>query len=78
MLTSAGMDFPIDTILYDVRWWTHQPLSHRHLEEMTQERGVFVDYSSLSLWTIRFLSLLEKVFCWQDRRLRRSSPMDET
>jgi transposase-like protein len=31
----------------------------RHLEEMREERGVFVDHASINRWAIRFLPLLE-------------------
>ena len=49
-------------ILVSIRWYAAYPLSYRHLEEMMQERGVFVDHSSISRWAIRFLPLLEKTF----------------
>ena len=63
MLATKGMRFPIDVILACIRWYAAYPLSYRHLEEIMQERGVFVDYSSINRWAIRFLPLLEKVFC---------------
>ena len=56
------MRFPIDVILVCIRWYAAYPLSYRHLEEMMQERGVFVDHSSINRWAIRFLPLLENVF----------------
>ena len=59
MLAAKGMRFPIDVILVCIRWYAAYPLSYRHLEEMMKERGVFVDHSSISRWTIRFLPLLE-------------------
>ena len=62
MPATQGMRFPIDVILVCIRWYAAYPLSYRHLEEMMQERGVFVDHSSINCWAIRFLSLLEKVF----------------
>ena len=62
MLATKGMRFPIDIILVCIRWYSAYPLSYRHLEEMMQERGVFVDHSSINRWAIRFLPLLEKVF----------------
>ena len=62
MLNTKGMRFPIDVILVCIRWYAAYPLSYRHLEEMMQERGVFVDHSSINRWAIRFLPLLEKVF----------------
>ena len=62
MLNTKGVRFPIDVILVCIRWYAAYPLSYRHLEEMTQERGVAVDHSSINRWTVRFLPPLKKVF----------------
>ena len=62
MLATKGMRFPIDVILVCIRWYAAYPLSYRHLEEMMEERGVFVDHSSINRWAIRFLPLLRKSF----------------
>ena len=62
MLVTKGMRFPIDVILVCIRWYAAYPLSYRHLDEMMEERGVFVDHSLINRWTIRYLPLLEKVF----------------
>jgi putative transposase len=70
------MRFPIDIILVCIRWYVAYPLSYRHLEEIMQERGVFVDHSSINRWAIRFLPLLEKVF--HKRAVGCSWRMDET
>ena len=78
MLNTKGMRFPIDVILVCLRWYAAYPLSYRHLEEMMQERGVFVDYSSINRWAIRFLPLLEKVFRKHKRPVGVSWRMDET
>ena len=43
-----------------------------------QERGVFVDHSSINRWAIRFLPLLEKVFRKHKRPVGSSWRMDET
>ena len=43
-----------------------------------QERGVFVDHSSINRWAIRFLPLLEKVFRKHKRPVGVSWRMDET
>ena len=43
-----------------------------------QERGAFVDHSSINRWAIRFLSLLEKVFRKYKRPVGGSWRMDET
>ena len=78
MLVTKGMRFPIDVILVCIRWYAAYPLSYRHLEEMMEERGVFVDHSSINRWAIRFLPLLEKVFRKHKRPVGGSWRMDET
>ena len=78
MLATKGMRFPIDIILVCIRWYVAYPLSYRHLEEIMQERGVFVDHSSINRWAIRFLPLLEKVFRKHKRAVGGSWRMDET
>ena len=78
MLVTKGMRFPIDIILVCIRWYATYPLSYRHLEEMMEERGVFVDHSSINRWAIRFLPLLEKVFRKHKRPVGSSWRMDET
>jgi putative transposase len=78
MLDIKRMRFPIDVILLCIRRYAAYPLSYRHLEEMMQERGVFVDHSSINRWAIRFLPLLEKVFRKHKRPVGGSWRMDET
>ena len=78
MLAAKGVRFPINIILACIRWYAAYPLSYRHLEEMMEERGVFVDHSSINRWAIRFLPLLEKVFRKHKRAVGASWRMDET
>ena len=78
MLDIKGMRFPIDVILVCIRWYAAYPLSYRHLEQMMEERGVFVDHSSINRWAIRFLPLLEKVLRKHKRPVGKSWRMDET
>ena len=74
-----GMRFPVEIILMCVRWYAAYPLSYRHLEEMMEERGVFLDHSTINRWAIRFLPMLEKVFRRQYKRpVGLSWRMDET
>ena len=74
-----GMRFPVEIILVCVRWYAAYPLSYRHLEEMMEERGVFLDHSTINRWAIRFLPMLEKVFRRQYKRpVGLSWRMDET
>lgn len=72
------MRFPIDVILACIRRYAAYPSSYRHLEEMMEERGVFVDHSSINRWAIRFLPLLEKVFRKHKRPAGGRWRMDET
>lgn len=78
MLNTKGMRFPLDVILVCIRWYVAYPLSYRHLEEMMEERGEFVDDSSINRWAIRFLPRLEKVFRNNKRPAGSSWRMDET
>ena len=45
---------------------------------MMHERGVVVDHSSISLWAVRFLPLLEKIFRKHKRQVGSSTHVDET
>jgi len=45
-------------------------LSLRNLEEMMQERGVFVDHFTIRRWVIKLVPVLEEVFCKRKRRER--------
>jgi len=78
MLATKGMRFPIDVILVCIRWYAAYPLSYRHLEEMIQERGVFVDHSSINRWAIKVLPVLAGVFRRRKRPVGRSWRMDES
>ena len=78
MLSPQGMRFPLEIILVCIRWYAAYPLSYRHLEEMMQERGAFVDHSTINRWAVCFLPLLEKVFRKHKRAVGSSWRMDET
>ena len=41
------LHYPLEVMLMCARWYAAHPLSLRHLEEMMQERGVFVDHSTV-------------------------------
>ena len=73
-----GMRFPKEIILLCIRWYAAYPLSYRNLEEMMQERGVYVDHSSVSRWAIKFMPMLEKIFRKHKRAVGVSWRMDET
>ena len=78
MRATQGMRFPLDVILVCIRGYAAYPLSDRHLEEMREERGVFVDHSSIKRWAIRFLPVLEKVLRGHKHPVGASWRMDKT
>jgi len=43
-----GAHFAATVILTCVRWYLAYPLSYCQLEEMMQERGVSIDYSTIN------------------------------
>ena len=54
------------------------PLSLRHIEEMTQERGVFVDHFTVHQWAIKVLPVMAAIYRWRKRHFGGSWRMDET
>src|SRR5450756_359034 len=52
------LHYPLEVMLTCVRWYVAYPLSLRHVEEMMQERGVFVDHSTVHRWALKMLP------CW--------------
>ena len=61
-----------------VRWHVAYPLSLRHVEEMMQERGVFVDHSTVHRWAIKMVPVLAAIFRSRKRPVGSSWRMDET
>ena len=70
------LHYPLDVMLTCVRWYVAYPLSLRHIEEMVQERGVFVDHSTVHRWAMRVLPVLAPIF--RKRPVGSSGRMDET
>ena len=70
--------YPLEVMLTCVRWYVAYPLSLRHIEEMMQERGVFVDHSTVHRWAVGMLPVLAAVFRRRKRPVGRSWRMDET
>jgi len=60
--------FPLDIMLTCVRWYLAYALSLRNLEEMMQERGVFVDHSTIHRWVIKLTPVLEDAFRKRKRK----------
>ena len=72
------MHYPLEVMLTCVRWYAAYPLSLRHIEEMMQERGVFVDHATIHRWAIKILPILTAVFGRRKRPVGLSWRMDET
>jgi transposase-like protein len=72
------LHYPLEVMLTCVRWYVAYPLSLRHLEEMMQERGVFVDYSKVHRWAIKILPVMAAVFCKRKRPVGFIWRTDET
>ncbi|UUZ62792.1 IS6 family transposase [Polaromonas sp. P1-6] len=70
--------YPLEVMLTCVRWYVAYPLSLRHIEEMMQERGVFVDHATVHRWTIKMLPVLAAVFRRRKKPVGTSWSMDET
>jgi transposase-like protein len=49
-----------EIILLNVRWYCRYALSYRDLEELMQERGVAVDYSTINRWVLKYAPELDK------------------
>ena len=67
-----------EVMLTCVRWYVAYPLSLRHIEEMMQERGVFVDHATVHRWAIRMLPVLAAVFRRRKHPVDRRWRMDES
>ena len=64
--------YPLEVMLTCVRWYVAYPLSLRHVKEMMQERGVFVDHSTVHRWATKMVPLLAAVFRRRKRAVGRS------
>jgi len=72
------LHYPLEVMLTCVRWYEVYPLSLRHIDEMMQGRGVFVDHSTVHRWAIKMLPVLAAVFRRRKRPVGGSCRMDET
>ena len=70
--------YPLEVMLTCVRWYGAYPSSLHHVEEMMQERGVFVDHTTVHRWAIKMLPVLAAVFRRRKRPVDLSWRVDET
>jgi putative transposase len=52
-LSVKGAHFPKEVMRMGVRWYVAYPLSTRHIEKRKDERGVDVEHSTITRWTIK-------------------------
>jgi transposase, IS6 family len=67
-----------EIILLCVRWYLRYALSYRDLEEMTNERGLSVDHTTIYRWVQRYAPELEKRSRPHLRPTKDSYLVDET
>jgi putative transposase len=72
------LHYPSEVMLVCARWYAAYPLSFRHLEEMMQERGVFVDQSTVHRGSLKILPVLAPAFRRRKRPVSSSWRVDET
>ena len=72
------LHYPLEVMLTCVRWYVAYPLSLRHIEEMMQERGVFVDHATVHRWAIKMVPVLAAVFRRRKHPVGKRWRMDET
>ena len=70
--------YPLEVMLGCVRWYAAHPLSLRSLEEMTAERGVVVDHTTVHRWALKMLPVLAAVFRGRKRSVGNYWRVDET
>jgi putative transposase len=62
MISFKQRHFKQDMILMPVRWYVAYPVSYRDIEELTAERGLKVDHSTINRWVIHYTPQLDVSF----------------
>ena len=78
LFDSKGHCFERQIIMLNVRWYLSYKLSYRDLAEMTAERGLEVDHTTIYRWVMKFTPELEKAVRRLKRPSVRSWRLDET
>ena len=73
-----GRHFDKSVILLCVRWYLAYNLSLRNLKEMTAERGIDLDHSTVHRWVICFSPKLLERFNRKKRQVTKKWNLDET
>ena len=77
-ISFKGRQFNKDMILQSVRWYLAYALSYRNIEELMEERGFFVDHSTINRWVVHYSPLLAQAFRQKKKRTGARWRMDET
>ena len=72
------LHYLLEFMLVCARWFVAYPRSLRHIEEIMQARGVFVDRGTVHRWALKILPIFALVFCRRKRPEGASCRMDET
>ncbi|KAB8038029.1 IS6 family transposase [Silvanigrella paludirubra] len=65
-------------IIMAVRWYLAYSLSYRQVEELLEERGIYVDHTTIHRWVVEYSSKLLKKFHECKKKIHKSWRMDET
>ncbi len=65
-------------IILCVRWYLKYALSYRDLSEMMQERGLFINHSTIFRWVLQYAPILNKKIRKYLHSTNDSWRMDET
>jgi putative transposase len=72
MVSFKGAHFVRDIILACMQWYLAYPLSYRQVEELMEERGVFVDHATINRWVLKYSPQLAAAFHHRKRLVGRS------
>ena len=78
MICFKGTQYPKDVILSAVFFYVRYAVSYRDLEEIMAARGVNVDHTTLTRWTIRQAPLIAEEAKKKKPSVSGSWPMDDT
>ena len=73
-----GGHFPKCIVLQGVYWYLRYSLSYRDIEELMEERGVYLDHATVQRWVVKYTPLLEAKFRKKKKSVGTSWRMDET
>ena len=78
MIRFKGKHFPKDVILFAVFFYVRYAVSYHDLEEIMQERGIYVDHATLNRWVVEYCPRLAEEAQRRKQPTASSWRMDET